>query len=1043
MYLLRERNLSHGSGRRIAQISRMSLRAAVCALLYFALHISLPAQTVNATLRGTVTDASGGTVADAQLSLLEPATGQLVRRAASMQNGDFEFNEIKPGTYELRCTSAGFKMFVATNILLESGQVRRVDTPLALGAVADEVTVSAGAAVIATESATLSGTFSAKQHDESPQVTVYPTTYSMLTTLSGVQGGKGVPTANGETPSQQMQTFDGIPNDLAGEQSNNANFFEEVSATLFNAPAESPVPVQIGSITKRGTNSIHGRASYRIYDSVFNAMGYFDTSKNPFLQHEWDLEAGGPIWRDRTFFYGEWFAQRIPLGTQNRANVPTNNWRNGVFSTPIIDPLTHAPFPNNTIPANRMSSVALAFQNNYLPAPNISTTDPFNNYAFHFPFNNDLYRGDWPLGRVDHNLTKQNSLFVRWSMRQTPYVLNNGLPSLVWTRLRRHQQWVAGDTHIFTPQLLNNFRFGYSTDYIVDGQTEAGQTPPDGSKVLAQTGLQGSNPSGLTGQGFPTITISGLASLSNVSGGVKNDNHIGNFNDSVVWQHGRHVWKFGGSVQRFRNFRGVVPDYGTFNFNGFVTGSAYADFLLGLPQQSQRSNPLGAREQKLTEYGIYAEDSFKVTRRLNIDYGVRWDIYGTPNAGDHLMYNWDPSTGNVIVDPAALSKVSPLYPVAGSQYCQIPNCITVTAGDVRATADKSNITPRIGAAYQLSDHSVLRGGYGIYTSRFNNGGNLQNFLPINPQLGSTGPFSISETYLTDKTSQLLSFPNPYPSSTATATVPSQSVTGYPRQVSHGRIHQFSATYELEVRKIGLRASYVGSRSTGLNYSVNTNLPAPSAIPFTSSRRPQPQFVKTTLIRYDGGAKYDSLQLEAKRRIAGLTFDGSYALSRSKANYLDTENPYNVLSHWANDGITQRHYVSGSVAWSLPFGKGHRYIANSGELVERAVGGWSTNVITYLGSGTWFSPSFNSSDPSNTGTVGGLPDLVGDPNKIQGGRGKTNWFNVAAFAVPQAGHFGNALPNSLESQHLYLTHISVIKVVPLTERIKFNFVTQIS
>lgn len=996
----------------------------------------LVAQTVNATLRGTVTDAGGSLVANADLKLIEPATGQLVRQAKSSATGDFEFNELKPGSYELRCTASGFRLFAAKGILLESGQIRRLDVSLALGEVSQEVTVSAGAAVISTESPTISATFSLKQHEDSPQVTVYPTPFAMLTTLAGVQGGTGSPIANGQTQSQQMQTFDGIPNDLAGEQSNNVNFFEEVSASLFNAPAESAVPVQINETTKRGTGSIHGGASYRIYDSVFNARGYFDTDKTPFLQHEWNLEAGGPIWKNRTFFYGQWFAQRIPLGTQYRASVPTANWRNGIFSSTIIDPATGLPFANNTIPASRISSVAKAFQDNYYPSPNIATTTAVNNYGFHFPFNSDLYRGDWPMVRIDHNLTKQNSFFARWMMRQTPYVLDNGLPSLIWTRLRRHQQWAAGDTHIFTPNLLNNLRFGYSIDYIVDGQTEGGKTPPDGSKVLATTGLQGSNPSGLTGQGFPEIDISGLTSLLNVSGGVKSDNHIFNLNDSVDWQHGRHVWKFGAGVQHFNKFYGVVPNYGLFNFDGSITGNAYADFLLGLPQQSQRTNPLTNREMTLSEYGLYAEDSYKVSRRLTLNLGIRWDIYGTPTAQDHLSYNWDPSTGTVIVDPAALSKVSPLYPAT----------ISVTTGSVRAIVDKTNIVPRIGAAYQLSDHSVLRGGYGIYTSRFDAAGYLNNFLPINPQLGATGPFSISEIYqnvVSPGITPLLSFPNPYPSSTALADVPSQSVIGYPRQVHHGRIHQFSATYEIEVKKIGLRSSYVGSRSTGLDYFVNINLPRPSATPFTASRRPYSQFVDTSMLHFDGEAKYDSLQLEAKRRAGNFTFGGSYSLSRSTANYLDTENPYDVLSHWANDGLTQRHYSSASLAWNLPFGKGQRFFNSGGGAVERLAGGWSTDVITYLASGVWFSPSFSGADPSNTGTFGGLPDKVGDPNNIPGGRKKNDWFNVAAFAVPQTGHFGNALPNSLEGQHLYLTHLSVIKAVPITERVKFSFVTQIS
>jgi hypothetical protein len=1009
---------------------------ALIALPLLAISAGGYAQTVNSTLRGTVSDPSGSVIPNAHMTLIEPSTGQTVRQANSSATGGFEFDELKPGTYELQCVAAGFKVFVANSILLESGQIRRLDVPITVGDQSQAITVSAGAAVISTESATLSGTFTAQQYQQSPQVTTYPSTYSMLTTLAGVQGGTGSPVADGEQQGQQTQTFDGIPNDLEGAQSNNANFFEEVSASTFNAPAESPVPVQINETTKRGSNSFHGRASYRIYDSVFDATGYFDPSKTSFLQHEWDIEGTGPIWKDRTFFYGAWFAQRIPLGTQYQASVPTAGWRNGVFNTAIIDPTTGVAFPNNTIPTNRISAVSAAVQANYLPAPNVVTSAPVNNLNYFFPFNSDLYRGDWPIGRIDHNLTKNNTLFVRWLMRQTPYVLNNGLPDLVWTRKRRHQQWAAGDTQIFSPQLVNNLRFGYSIDYVVDGQPEAGQTPPDGSKVLSLIGLQGANPGNLTGQGFPEVDISGLTSLSDVPGGVKADTHILTLNDAVDWQYGRHSFRFGGSVEQFRTFEGVVPNYGTFTFNGTYTGNAYADFLLGLPQQSQRSNPLGNQEQKLSEYGLYAEDSLKLGKRLTINYGVRWDLYGSPYATTHLMYNWDSTTGDIIVDPAAISQVSPLY----------PSDITVVPGNVRASTDKDDIVPRMGAAYMLSDHSVLRGGYGIYTTRYSTSGAFNNFLPINPQLGSTGPFSISEVYqnvVAPGQAPLLSFPNPFPATTASASVPSQSVYGYPQQIHHGATQQFSLTLEQQLGSFGLRASYVGSRSSGLNYQVNTNLPHPSITAFVAGSRPQPQFVDTTLLKFDGGANYNGLQLEVKRRVQGFTFDANYTYSKSLANYLDTENPYNVLGHWANDGVTRRQYATASVVYKLPFGHGQHFLAGSGPLVDGIAGGWSTSVITYLASGLYFSPSYDGADPSNTGTFGGLPDRIGDPSSVPGGKSKTDWFNLAAFAVPQAGTFGNARPNSIESQNLYLAHLSLAKSFPIKDRLHFEFMTQIS
>jgi len=994
------------------------------------------AQTLNATLGGTVTDNSGSLVTKAEVILLEPKTGQTIRKANVTQTGNYEFNELEPGTYELRCSAPGFKVFVAQDVVLDSGQTRRLDATLSVGEAVEEVTVSAGAAVISTESPEISDLFTAKQHDQSPQVTIYPSTWYQLTTLAGVQGGTYPPIADGEQGSQQTQTFDGIPNDLQGIQSNNANFYEQVSATLFNAPAESPVPFELSQVTKRGSNEFHGKATYRVYDSLFDSTPYFNTSKTPYLQHEWDIEAGGPIWRNRTFFYGGWFAQRIPLGTEYQADVPTNDWRQGTFQTTIIDPTTGLPFLNNQIPADRISSVASAIQNNYLPAGNVNTGTTVNDYAFHFPFNSDLYRGDWPIARIDHQLSKNNSLFVRWMMRRTPYVLDNGLPSLIWTRLRNHQQWAAGDTHIFSSSVVNNLRLGFSTDYIVDGQAEANTTPPDGSKVLSTIGLEGSDPSGLTGQGFPSVTIDGLTALTDVPGGTKANNKIVNVNDTVDWQAGKHTIRFGGGVQHYHNFYGVVPDFGTFVFDGSITGSPYADFLLGLPQSDQRVNPLSARTQNLTEYSLFAQDTYKVTHKLTLNYGLRWDIYGTPSAGDHLMYNWDPSTGDVIVDPKGIAKVSPLY----------PSNISVVSGTVTAIAQKSDFAPRFGIAYAFDDKSVLRAGYGLFTTRLDSTGALNNFLPIEPQLGATGPFSISQVYYnvtSPGTQPLLSCPDPYPSSTASASVPSQNVNGYPRNINHGRLQQYSVTYERQVHDIGLRLSYLGSHGGSLDYTVNTNLPTPSTTTFTASMRPYPQFVDTTMLRFDGSSRFNSLQFEAKRRVGHLTFSGSYSLTESLADYLDTENPYDVLGHWANDGQTRRNYGSANMVWALPFGKGQRFLSNDGSVVDRVVSGWSMSALTYVASGLGFSPAYSGSDPSNTGTFGGLPDLVGNPNDIPGGKSYTDWFNTAAFAVPQTGHFGDARPNSLEGQHLYQTHLSYTKSTAITERVHFNFVTQIS
>ncbi len=1065
-----------------------------CGMLLLMLLIAgrpMYAQVNLATLRGTVLDSSGAAVDNANVILTEPATGIKIRQVVTDNNGNYEVPDVKPGTYQLNVEKTGFESFVARDILLESGQIRRQDAKLKIGAVTESVQVTAGAAVISTESGTVEGTFSAKDNDKAPLVSIYPTPYSLLTTISGVQGGGGVyPVVNGLGQAQQTQSFDGIPNDTSGEQSDNSNFFEQVTAVTINAPADSARPVQINEVTKRGTDRFHGKASYKIYSSALDAAPYTPSSgvtpgvpiKPPYLQHEWDVEVGGPILRNRTFFFGQWFAQRIPLGTDIPLTVPPTPWRTGDFSsllqasspTQIVDPTTGQPFPNNVIPANRLSSVALAVQNTYYPTPAGSGlsggTASYPNSVYHFPFNSDLFKGDWLDFRVDHNLTSKNSLFVRWLERRTPYVLWDSTPTPIWTRLRRHQQWAAGDTHVFSANLVNNFRVGIGFDYIKDGDPEGGQTPPDGTSIVKAIGLQGSDPSGLTGQGAPTINFngaSGIFGFGNVAGGVKDDNSTITLNDNVQWQTGRHVLQVGGNYTRYKIFEGAVPDYGTMNFDGSFSGFDYADFLLGIPTETLRTVPIVNQTQHSYELGFFAQDTFKLSPKLTLDYGLRWDYFGAPTADSGLMYNFDPTTGNLVVNPSVIGKVSPLFPrtttaAAPPNTCSAPSCsitvpINIVAGQVTAIPDKVSFVPRIGVAYRFSDKFVLRGGYGIYTARlssgygdFNSSGFANSpsygyFGVINPQLGQTGPFAVSQDYFNTITSGKPSFqfPNPYPASSASSVPPSVSAYGYPRDVTNGRIQQYNISLEREIDNNGVRVSYVGSRSQNMNYSLNVNKPHPSVNPFFPSLRPYPQFVNVNETRYDGSAHYDAFQVAAIRRASSFTFNASYTYAYSTANFLDTENPDDVLSHWANDGSTMRHYLSVATTWALPFGQGHRFLGNASGVTQKLAGGWSTYAIAYWGSGLWFSPQFTTLDASNTNTLGGLPDRVGDPTHIPGGRNFEHWFNPAAFATPQTGSFGNALPFSLESQPLSVEHLSLIKDVAITEPVHFTLTTMFS
>jgi len=616
---------------------------------------------------------------------------------------------------------------------------------------------------------------------------------------------------------------------------------------------------------------------------------------------------------------------------------------------------------------------------------------------------------------------------------------------LTWTRLRDHRQLVIGDTYVFSPALINTFTFGRSTDFIEDGTDQGGRSPINAPEVISQIGLQGVNPSGYKSAGFPSFTFSGtgdVQDLSTTTGGLKNNDSILTFENDLTWSKGRHVWKFGGQYHAYRNFSGVVPNYGSFSFNGQFTGNAYADFLLGLPRSSSRVDPLVNRARTTKELGLYAMDTIKMTQKLTLDLGLRWDYYAIPMYDDGLIYNLDLKTGNIIVPQAALAKVSPLY----------PKTINIVAGDPQPGPYLRNFRPRLSFAYRIGDQNdfVIRGGYGSFTER------IDYFQRV---LGG-GPYQISDSYtnrLVDGV-PLFTLPNPFPSSLATANIPSQSATALPMETRNGAIHQFNVSIEREIRQIGLRASYIGARSRGLNYSLNINKPRPSTTAFAESRRPYPQFVGITEYRMDGEGHYDSLQLEAKRRVGFATFNAHWTWSNNVNNYSNTENPYDVTSNWSRDSATRRHYVVINTSFDLPFGKNRHFLGNAPAAVDHLLGGWQLQTISYFGSGTFFSPGFSTFDVSNTDSTGGIPDRISNGNLPPDQRKVENWFEVSAFKIPgcpdskpvcpaservNVGRFGNAGVNILEGPGINVHHLSLAKQFRLTERLSFNFSSSIS
>ena len=1046
------------------------------------------AQTGFSGLRGNITDQLGGVVPGAQITLTEPATGVRVRNTVSDAQGNFEFPNLKPGTYQVKCEMKGFKVFVAEDTQLDAGQTRRLDIRLSVGNTTESVEVRAGVAVINTEGGTISGQFVAAKVADTPLIDTYPSPLALFATLPGVQGNGWDLKISGQDASQQSFQTDGVSNDRTGEQSNTSKFFQEATVTTVNAPADSSRVVAYNLTSKRGENQFHGMAYYQHFNAGLNAIPHPQTTRTAYIQHDWQAELGGPIWKNHTFFYVSWYEQLIPLGSFNFATVPTQAMWNGDFSgfSPIFDPQTGQPFPNNKIPAGRISSVSAALKQ-YFPLPNIG--DPgvftFNNFGWTHPYNSQNYRGDWPFFRIDHNLTSKNSIYARWLQRKTPFVLPGGLPSTFWTRIRDHRQTVIADTHVFSPTVINTFRFGYSTDFIEDGAEEAGQKPLTGGDLIAAIGLQGVNPSGYNVAGVPAFNISGGITWWGVNGGVKNDDRTFTYEDSLTWQKGRHVWKFGGDVSTFKFHKGVIPDYGTFNFTGVFTGggsaSGFADFLLGLPQTMKRSDPFVNRTLTNKELGLYIMDTFKVTPRLTLDYGLRWDYYALPTYTDGLMYNFDLASGTVLVPQNKLSQVNPLYPAVGSPACSSPNsCIPVAGGQVTPDASLRNFRPRIAAAYLLGKGFVVRGGYGQFTERYS-----RWYSDLAENQGP-GPFAhLAETF-TNTSNPPLSFPNPFPSASAAKPVSSQGqqMVVLPRKWDNGVIHQFNISVEKEIAKMGLRASYIGSRSRGLNFIsspntgtwMNVNVP-PAHLSTVHVQKPFPNLSGVYPYRSDGQANYDALQLEASRKQGWVTFDAHYTWGSSLNNMFNTDDVSQPTKVWAVDKGLRRNLFTITSVWTLPFGKGRQHMNSAPRVVDALLGGWGVQTISYFGSGNYLTPYFFGFDVANNDFNSFIPDVIPGThgNLPADQRTQGRWFNtpvyhqdastglfvydhIGAFKVPgcldtdplclntspaDVGRFGNARVASLLGPRLNVHHLSVAKTFPLTERVGMTFTTAIS
>jgi hypothetical protein len=1013
------------------------------------------AQVERGTLRGTVTNSAGEPLANVTVSLTGVSSTMYSRQLVTDKTGNFEAPYLEPGVYKITIEERGYQGFTAEGLSIEPGQVRRYDPKLTAGSAEETVEVRVATRPLETQTGVLRDVIdNAARYDDAPVVNKIPSFFPLMTTTPGVQGnGYGLVISGISDRNRQSWTLDGITDDGNPLRYPHPLFYEFAEVTSANPNVGSYRPVGFDLVTKRGLDNLHGEIYYMRGSSAFDAAPYFAAQQPNYHLQEVGGAGGGAIFKGWTYFFGGFIRQTNSYNQTLYANVPTKQMRLGDFSqyldpatSPtgqvviIRDPRNGVPFANNQIPTSRIATVSNNLMNNYYQGP--TGSDPnsvFQNYSWSHGFGPDLYKGYWPIVRWDQKLWSANHFYVRWIDDLVSSVQPGSIGEILdSTQSRKYRSIQVSDTWQFSPSVVNDFSLARITNFVRQGESE-GVTPVTGDQPLSTAGIQGTNINGFTSAGFPTININGYTGLSMTLPGGYSDNvaqndHTYVLNDGIAWSKGRHNVKLGVDYSHFNWLLGTVPmvNYGTFNFTGVFTGLGFADFLLGYPATSSRIlNPRINSRMTQDIAGAYITDSFRITSRLTVDYGLRWDYFLAPSYTDGYMYNWDPAANTVIVAPGTLTSVSTLF----------PKSIKVVAGGTVPKAKTTNFRPRVSAAYRITDSTVLRGGYGEFTD---SGG----FGPYGGRINDpNGPFRPVETYINSNVNGLVTyaFPRPFPASPSAALNPNPSLTAIPHYTDEGTIRQYNLTLEHTIAGFGLRASYIGARGVGMNYSLDINKALPSTVPFATSRLPYPQLTSAFVTRTDGQWHYDSGQVQAVKRFGALTFDTSFTLANNVANYLNTFDPNHVTNKWTRDAADRRRYFTAAAMWTLPVGKGKRVLGNATPFVNFFLGNWTAAAITTFASGQYFTPLFTGPDPANAsqGIITGLPDCIGNPNA--GARTIGQWFNPAAFAAPPAnsGRYGTCGVNSLESYPIHVAHMSLSKRFPLGETLGVVFTAQVS
>jgi len=860
----------------------------------------------------------------------------------------------------------------------------------------------------------------------------------------------------GQRSGHNMYYLDGVSvtdqyfNHLVASPSVDAIQEFNIQKSMYSPEFGGKASATVSAVTKSGSNSLHGALYEFVRNDALDARNFFDRANiPPYRQNQFGAALGGPIKKNGTFFFLSYEGLRVRQALTQTFSAPTPGVRTGDFAglPTIYDPATtdpvtgqRQPFPGNQI--NRpLDPAAVAFLQK-VPLPNLP--GQVQNYLATPTLQNNTDQGTV---RIDQRLSDKDNFFGRFYIADFDEfqplgssLLNESLlPGFGYFLTTYTKNLALGETHVFSPNVVNEFRFGFLR--VTGGQ----QSQNRGVNFAALNSVQGIAPTA-DQTGYPSISFSGAYTTAGDPANLftRRDNSF-DYLENLSWIRGPHSLKFGAYIFRLQfnpsespNARGsftFTPRY-TSSAAGLGNGNAFADFLLGYPSSAAAgTGPGGSEYGRATWAHFYAQDDWRLTPTLTLNYGLRYEINGQITDTQNRLSNIE--LNRFVVASDASGRINPL---ADSLLPLIPVPV-VTSRDANyqqslQSPSYSRIAPRLGVAWAVSNKTVIRAGWGLFYN--------QAAYNIQTALAENLPFFFNKSVNTASTTLIPSL------TTENILASSANGTIGGSGLNHNYRPELADSWSFNIqRTLGanwvVQAGYFGSHVSGADDSTYQNVPPPGPGPI-SSRQPDPLLSPFKTIRWDGWSIYHSGTIKIEKRLSrGFSFNANYTWSKSMDDASDVgttfsetnipQNVYDIRAEKALSSFDHRHRFVFSYSYDLPVGKGHAL--NPQGFAGKLLDGWTVTGLGSIQSGAPFTVIL----PTDNANIGAgpaqRPNLVGDPN-ANALHTAQQWFNTGAFAMPAQLTFGNAGRNVVFAAGERNVDFSLIKDTAIKESTRLEF-----